>query len=109
MGSHSGLAAGHSTPSWRALSPPRLAVFVIADENRDFHILQLGEAGIAIFILVVGFAGGATAGFDHLLDRHLPSEQGVSFLYGGLSALGALLALPLLFGAFFTTGLCDCA
>ena len=81
---------------------------VIANENRDFRILQPAEANIAMFISILGFAGGATAGLDHLLDRHLPNEPGLSFLYGGLSALGALVALPLLVGAFFTTGLCDC-
>ncbi len=81
---------------------------VIANENRDFRILQPAEANIAMFISILGFAGGATAGLDHLLDRHLPNEPGLSFLYGGLSALGALVVLPLLVGAFFTTGLCDC-
>jgi hypothetical protein len=93
---------------WLPRDPPRrllfaglLAVFtgsaaVVDAENRDFQILDPPALHVAMFVLLVGLTGIATAGFDGLLEQRLPSGQSASVVFGGLAGLGLVFALPFL-------------
>ncbi|HEY4685432.1 MAG TPA: hypothetical protein VII57_05230 [Dehalococcoidia bacterium] len=81
---------------------------VIESDNKDFFELDQAEANIAMFVLLVGLTGGATALGDAMLDRRLPSGKLSGIVYGGLAALGGVFSLPVLANSFFFKDFCDC-
>ena len=59
---------------------------------------------VAMFMVLVGLAGSATAYGDRVFQRRLPFGTLVGIAYGVLIGFGALLAFPLTFVSFFVDG-----
>ena len=74
---------------------------IIESSNIDFRLFDPVVLNVAMFIMLVGLAGSATASGDWVLQRHLPSSAGAGVLYAALLGLGAFLALPLTISFFF--------
>ena len=77
---------------------------VIDVSNADFRVFDPVVLNVAMFMMLVGLAGSATAYGDWILQRRLPSGFSAGILYGVLVGHGALLAFPIIFFSFFVSG-----
>ncbi len=77
---------------------------VVSVENRDFSLLDPVGVNVAMFVLVVGLTGSATALFDRLLEGRLSTSENAGIAYGVLAALAALVTVPILINSFFFEG-----
>lgn len=80
---------------------------IINPENRDFVILEPAGRQVALFLLLVTLAGLATALFDRLYERILPTKQGAALVYLPLVALGTVMLIPT-FGSMLSPTFCFC-
>ena len=77
---------------------------VIEASNADFRLFDPVVLNVAMFMMLVGLTGSATAYGDWVLQRRLPLGFGPGVLYGAIVGQGALLAVPLIIFAFFVSG-----
>lgn len=77
---------------------------VIEASNADFRLFDPVALNVAMFMMLVGLAGSATAYGDWVLQRRLPFGFGNGVLYGVLVGHGAVLAFPIIFFSFFVSG-----
>jgi hypothetical protein len=94
----------------RALATMPLAVAVggvglVEGSNSDFRVLQNDPLVVAMLIGLVAAVGFVVALADEVLDRRLPAvaggRRGVVAVYAILTAIGALITLPILAGGLF--------
>jgi hypothetical protein len=94
----------------RALATMPLAVAVggvglVEGSNSDFRVLQNDPLVVAMLIWLVAAVGFVVALADEVLDRRLPAvaggRRGVVAVYAILTAIGALITLPILAGGLF--------
>ena len=78
--------------------------FIIEASNADFRLFDPVVLNVAMFMMLVGLAGSATAYRDWVLQRRLPSGFSAGVLYGVLVGHGAVLAFPIIFFSFFVPG-----
>lgn len=77
---------------------------IIESDNIDFRLFDPVILNVAMFMMLVGLAGSATAYADWVLLRILPSGSVAGVFYAALLGLGAFLALPLTIAFFFLAG-----
>ncbi|NQW22672.1 MAG: hypothetical protein HQ475_04410 [SAR202 cluster bacterium] len=79
--------------------------FALIDaDNFDFSVFGSVGLNVAMFMMLVGLTGSATAYGNRVLQRRLPSSAGAGVLYASLVGFGALLALPMIVSFFFVAG-----
>ena len=117
-GGFGGLFAGGIWIVVRELLPERLSLRiplagVIATLVGSFAFIDAGKAdfrvfvpvglNVAMFMMLVGLAGSATAYWDWVLQRRLPTRSSLDAgaLYASLVGSGALLAFPIIVFSFF--------
>lgn len=82
---------------------------LIQEDNLDFFLLDPAEASIPLFLALMALCGGTTILLDRFLEPILPTGDTVNAIYGGLSGLAGIFALPTLFGSLFLEDGCGCS
>jgi hypothetical protein len=77
---------------------------VVVANNPDFQLLDPPLLHIVMFVALFGLAGATTALLDDRLEGRLPAGETASAIFGGLSGLALVLAVPLFFFSFFLDG-----
>jgi len=100
---------GGAVEGWPS-KPPAVALLMapLLLTDAEGSVKAMTWVNIAMFVLLVGLTGGATALGDAMLDRRLPSGKLSGIVYGGLAALGGVFSLPVLANSFFFKDFCDC-
>jgi hypothetical protein len=101
----------------RVLATAVLAVAIggaslIDPRNPDFIILRYDPAVIALLLAVVALFGLVVVVADAAIDRRAPrpGDDPADYALGalGLALLGGIVAVPFVFGAFFSPPACAC-
>ena len=77
---------------------------VIEASNSDFKVFDPVVFNVAMFMVLIGLCGSATAYGDWALQRGLPTGKRAGIIYGILVGAAAVFAFQAIFFAFFVSG-----
>ena len=77
---------------------------IIESTNSDFTLFDPAVLNVAMFMLLIGLCGSATAYGNWVLHRRLPTGARAGITYGLLVGAAAILAVQIIVPAFFVSG-----